>query len=64
MRSLNDVLWNKDGKIGEEKEKYNECQPMDLGEPTLLTDNCACAHGGTSGPPWTPYSGTQRCPAG
>ncbi|CAK7074287.1 hypothetical protein [Tissierella sp.] len=39
MKSLNDVLWNKDGEIGEEG-KNNEYQPM--GEPPMLTDSCAC----------------------
>ncbi|MDU5083562.1 hypothetical protein [uncultured Tissierella sp.] len=43
MKSLNDVLWNKDGEIGEEG-KNNEYQPM--GEPPMLTDNCACQYVG------------------
>ena len=42
MKSLNDVLWNKDGEIGEEG-KNNEYQPM--GEPPMLTDNCGCKYG-------------------
>jgi len=42
MKSLNDILWNKDGEIGEEKEKNNEYQPM--GEPPMITDNCKCLY--------------------
>lgn len=42
MKSLNDVLWNKDGEIGEEKGKNSEYQPM--GEPPMLTDSCSCSY--------------------
>ena len=56
MKSLNDVLWNKDGEIGEEG-KNNEYQPM--GEPPMLTDNCACAYG-DGGPCFTPFFGIQK----
>ncbi|CAK7074354.1 hypothetical protein KQI38_06390 [Tissierella carlieri] len=53
---MNDVLWNKDGEIGEEG-KNNEYQPM--GEPPMLTDNCACAYG-DGGPCFTPFFGIQK----
>jgi hypothetical protein len=42
MKSLNDILWNKDGEIGEQKGKNNEYQPM--GEPPMITDNCKCLY--------------------
>ncbi|MDU5082775.1 hypothetical protein [uncultured Tissierella sp.] len=43
MKSLNDILWNKDGEIGEEKGKNNEYVLM--GQPPMLTDNCGCQYG-------------------
>jgi hypothetical protein len=53
MKSLNDILWNKDGEIGEEKGKNNEYQPM--GEPPMLTDNCRCSYVSIS-----PFYGVQK----
>ncbi|MCQ4925802.1 hypothetical protein NE686_22105 [Tissierella carlieri] len=43
MKSLNDILWNKDVEIGEEG-KTNEYQSM--GEPPMITDNCSCCYSG------------------
>lgn len=49
MKSLNDVLWNKDENLDEGKEKSNEYKPMM--RETCLTDNCACNYQGGSNIP-------------
>ncbi|WP_029452416.1 hypothetical protein [Clostridium algidicarnis] len=48
MKSLNNILWNKDVEIGEEKGKDNEYVPMGIGQPTMLTDACMCNYAGCS----------------
>lgn len=42
MKSLNDVLWNKDGKTGEEGvSTYGTFNP----KPPMISDSCACSNG-------------------
>ena len=55
MKSLNDILWDREENLGEGK-KDNECKPMM--HWTCLTDSCACNYIG--GPIVTPFAGVQK----